>query len=146
MIPQIPGIFVFCFFFFFVTVQVYRDRELSIATKNPCCAPTSCRDNPCSVRSTLSSACLGLVVCAPRALSPRSQALSCQLCRDPDFPCRNTIFMLRPNLSRDLEYQFATWEPPPIPKLCRDMKFFVATMSLPITTNPCRNIKPYVVT
>ena len=115
-------------------------------TENPCHALTTCRDNPGRPRSTLSSARPGLVMCAARALSPRAQALSCQLCSDPTMPCRDTISMSRPKLSRDLEYQVVTGEPPLMTKLCRNMKFFVATMSLPTMTNPCRNIKPYVAT
>ena len=54
----------------------------SVATENPCRASTSYRDNPDRTHSALSCACSGLVVSAPRALSPRAQALSCQLNHD----------------------------------------------------------------
>ena len=94
----------------------------SVATKNICREPTSCRDNPGHVRRTLLCACPCLVMCAPRVLSPRAQSLSCQLCRHPTMPCRDTISMSRPKLSRDLEYQVVTWEPPPMTKLCCDNK------------------------
>ena len=69
--PNLEGLFIFIF----VTVQVCRDRELSIMIENPCRAPTSCRDNPGRARSAFSSACPGLGVRALRELSPRAQAL-----------------------------------------------------------------------
>ena len=77
---------------------------------------------PCRARAqSVVSRCPGLVVCAPRALSPSAQALSCQLCHDPTVPCRDTTSMSKPKPSSELEYQVATWEPPPMTKLCRDL-------------------------
>ena len=61
----------------------------SVAIENPCRAQTSYRDNPSCAHSALSCALPSLVVCAPRELLTRAQALSCQLCRDPAVPCRD---------------------------------------------------------
>ena len=69
------------------------------------------------------------------AIAACAQALSCQLCRDPAVPCHDTNSMLRPKLSHDLEYQVATWEPPPMTKLCRDNEPFYKSVA---TENPCR--------
>ena len=55
-------------------------------------------------------------MCAPRALKPCAQAQVCQLSRDLAVPCHDTTSMSRPKLSRDLEYQVTTWEPPSLSK------------------------------
>ena len=54
-IPRGPFLYSFYLFLFFLRLyKVYRDRELSVATKNPCRVPTSYRDNPGRPRSSLS--------------------------------------------------------------------------------------------
>ena len=104
------------FFFFFLLLDKSVAEEFLYGAHSPllcACPGLSCMsDLVCHVlkassvvtqHHALSCVRLGLVVCTPRALSPRAQALSSQLSRD-------TTSMSRPKLSHDLEYQVVTWE------------------------------------
>ena len=138
-IPRGPFLYSFYLFFFFYhyTKSIVTENSLSRQRIPVVCQPPVV---------TILVSHVVLVVCPLKALSPRTQALSCQLYRDPAVSCRDRISMSRPKLGRNLEYLAATWKPHPMTKLYRDMKFSIATMSLTTTTKPCRNIKPYVMT
>ena len=112
-----PGVF----FFFW-------SQYKSVATENPCRAPTSCRDNPGRARSALLSAhperCRRVY---PSPVVPTLSRPGCAMSRHE--------LHVKTKLSHDLEYQVATWEPPPMTKLCRNNEPFYKSVA---TENPCR--------